>query len=447
MRSSLTIVALLAACSAAPTPAPARVPAFPGAEGAGAMSLGGRGGRAIHVTNLNDSGLGSLREAIDAEGPRTIVFDVGGTIRLSKPLTIRNGRVTIAGQTAPGGGISLRQYGLRVDADNVVIRFMRSRVGDQGRAHDDAFSVVGGNRIILDHVSASWGTDETLSVSPNWKRGNGPDWVTVQWSIISESVCGPKNAKIHHCYGSLAGDSHGGRMTWHHNLWAHHGGRMPRPGNNFPPSQDSKGSLLEFRSNVFYNWGSIQAGYDSGPPSVIKSNFVDNSYWTGPNSKGSLMYENRNPFAHAWFSGNRVNGELLADQSSKVLSRTPGFLASRPFDVAPVAPDPAQSAYARVLASAGDSLVRDPVDARVVASVRARSGRLIVNQDEVGGWPELARGTPWRDSDRDGLPDEWETKHRLNPSDPRDGAADRDRDGYTNLEEWLNALAAPAMAR
>ncbi len=429
----------LASCSKAE----AQLPAFPGAEGAGAFSVGGRGGRAIHVSNLDDSGPGSLRAAIDAEGPRTIVFDVGGTVRLKRPLWIRNGRVTIAGQTAPGGGITLRGGSLRVAADDVIIRFIRSRLGDKSGADDDSISVISGRRIILDHVSASWGTDETLSVSPNWRRGDSLGDVTVQWSIIAESLCGPPAPGARHCYGTLVGAARGARISFHHNLWANHAGRMPRPSNQLPPGQDKLGGFVEFRSNVVYNWGGQQAGYDSGPPATLHLSFIDNSYWTGPESKGSLIYENRNPFARGWFAGNALNGKLLADQWSHVLSRTPGFRLSRPIAVTPVAADQAASAYRRVLAHAGASLVRDTVDRRVVETVRSRTGGLVPSQDAIGGWPELARGIPWRDRDRDGMPDDWESRHGLDSSDPSDGTRDRDRDGYTNLEEWLNSLAAP----
>ncbi len=440
LTATCALLWLLAACSQAQ----AQPPAFPGAEGAGAMSLGGRGGHVVHVSNLNDSGPGSLRAAIDDSGARTIVFDIGGTIALERPLTIRNGRVTIAGQTAPGGGITIRNHGLRVDADDVVIRFLRSRLGDLGGAPDDAISVVSGHRIILDHVSASWGTDETLSTSPNWARGHDLGDITVQWSIISESLCGPPTTKARHCYGSLVGEALGGRTTYHHNLWAHHGGRMPRPENKLSPDRDPRGALLEFRSNIFYNWGAQQAGYDSGPAAIVTSNFIDNSYIPGPNSKGTLIYENRNPFARGWFSGNSFDGKPLSDLSAHVLSRTPGFRLNGPVQVAPVAADPAESAYRRVLATAGASLVRDLVDQRVVASVRSASGALIASQDSVGGWPELDRGTPRVDRDGDGMPDQWEAAHGLDPANPDDGRRDRDMDGYTNLEEWLAALAAPA---
>jgi hypothetical protein len=433
---------LLAGCMA--PPAAAQVPAFPGAEGAGADSLGGRGGRVIHVTTLADSGPGSFRDAVEAQGPRTIIFDIGGTIALQKPLCIRNGRITVAGQTAPGGGITLRDHGLRVAADDVVIRFIRSRLGDESGADDDAFSVVSGRRIILDHVSASWGTDETLSTSPNWKRQDDLGEVTVQWSIISESLCKAADGKPH-CFGSLVGGAKGARTSYHHNLWADHGGRMPRPENLLPSGQDAIGGLFDFRSNVIYNWGSKRAGYNDGPASRVAYNFIRNSYWTGPDSEGAFIFYERDPLATAWFAGNSLNGKVLPDQWAHVPgSERPGYRLSAPIPMPPVSSDPAAVAYEDVLRLAGASLARDPVDARVVAGVRSRAGRLIRSQTEVGGWPQLARGTPWTDSDGDGMPDEWEASHGFDPRNARDGALDADRDGYTNVEEWLNALAASA---
>lgn len=441
---ALACAFILAGCME--TPAAAQVPAFPGAEGAGAMSLGGRGGRVLRVTNLNDSGPGSLRAAVEAPGPRIVVFDVGGTISLVKPLWIRNDQITIAGQTAPGGGITLRDRGLRIAASDVVVRFIRSRLGDWGGADDDAFSVASGRRIILDHVSASWGTDETLSTSPNWRNYRDLRDVTVQWSIISESLCDSMPGKPRHCYGSLVGQSGGAQTSYHHNLWASHGGRMPRPGNLRPPSQDPLGGILDFRSNVMYNWGARQAGYNGGPPAKITYNFVNNSYWTGPDSRATLFFDERDPLATAWFSGNSLDGTVLADQYSNVAgSQRPGYRLARPAAVAPVSTDSASTAYEKVLRHAGASLARDAVDMRVVAGVRNRTGRLIESQRDVGGWPVLAPGRPWLDSDGDGMPDDWERSRRLNPRDPRDGSADADRDGYTNVEEWLNALAAPAM--
>lgn len=421
------------------------LPAFPGAEGAGALSLGGRGGRVIRVTNLEDSGPGSFRAAIEAEGPRIVVFDVGGTIRLKKPLVVRNGRVTIAGQTAPGGGITLRDRHFEIAADDVVVRYIRARLGDESRIESDAFTISSGRRIIVDHVSASWSVDETLSAGSDYKtpKDDLRD-VTVQWSIISESLRKSVHAKGEHGYGSLLRGAKGARMSFHHNLWAHHAARMPRPGNYLTPDKDAVGAYYDFRSNVFYNWGGSHAGYnaDSGAKaSHVAYNFVDNAYKTGPDSKKPIAFDERNPIARAWFSGNSMNGRIPADPWSLVTGRDDAaYRLAGPVSFPAVTRDPALQAFDKVLARAGASLSRDTVDARVVETVRAGSGRLIDSQRDVGGWPELARGTPWKDGDGDGMPDDWERARRLNPANPADGAADRDGDGYTNVEEWLNSL-------
>lgn len=444
LASAALVGVTVAACSAGQ--AQAQLPAFPGAEGPGAASLGGRGGRVLRVTHLGDDGPGSLRAAVEASGPRTIIFDVGGTIRLEKPLVVRNGRVTIAGQSAPGGGITLRDQPLRIAADDVVVRFIRSRLGDLSGVDADAIWVSSGQRIILDHVSASWSTDEALSVSSTYRRPQDDlRDVTVQWSLIAESLCRPVGAGAKHCYGSLVSASRGARISFHHNLWAHHAGRMPRPNNYLSPSEDQQGGFLEFRSNVMYNWGGRQAGYNSGPPSRISYNFIGNSYIAGPDSRGRLIFDERNPHASAWFAGNLLDGQevQLAPATVAGIDR-PGYRLTRPISAFGTGSAMA-AGIAAVLHHAGASLARDPVDARVVASVRNRGGRLIDSQSDIGGWPVLDRGRPWTDSDRDGLPDGWEKAAGLNPSDPSDAARDRDRDGYTNLEEWLNALAAPAM--
>ena len=423
--------------------APGRVVAFPGAEGAGAYSLGGRGGRVIKVTTLADSGPGSLRAAVEAEGPRTIVFDTGGTISLKKPLRIRNGRITIAGQTAPGGGIALRDHPLLIEADNVVIRYIRVRLGDESRIESDAFSIFSGQRIIVDHVSAGWSVDETLSVGqPGTDPAKLPRDVTVQWSIISESLNKSAHAKGDHGYGSLVRGGFGARYSFHHNLWAHHKARMPRPGNYNEPSVDPTGPLMEFRSNLFYNWGGKRPGYNADKTTLIAYNFIDNAYVAGPNSSGALAFEESNSAARSYFSGNSMNGVVPADPWSLVTGvAIPANRLSAPIEVAPVRPEPAAAAAARILAGAGASLPRDPVDARVVADVRARSGKIIDSPSEVGGWPTLAAGSPRADRDGDGLPDAWERSHGLDPNNPADANADRNRDGWTNLEEWLAELA------
>ncbi|MDQ3246238.1 MAG: pectate lyase, partial [Pseudomonadota bacterium] len=423
------------------------VPAFPGAEGAGAMSLGGRGGTVLRVTNLDDSGPGSLRAAVEARMPRIVVFDVGGTIRLKTPLAVRHPRITIAGQTAPGGGITLRDQVFGVAADDVVVRFIRSRLGDESQAVADAIWITRGHRIILDHVSASWGTDEVLSISSGNRRPERDlGDVTVQWSIISESLCDSVNPEGRHCFGSLIAGARGARMSFHHNLWAHHGGRMPGVGNSLPPETDPIGGFFDLRSNVMYNWGGKVVGYSSSKRALARYNLIDNSYLTGPDSRGKQIFAEANVLAGLFLSGNTLDGAPVNGTPASIRGgERPGFLLRAPVKVAPLRADSSASANRAVLAFAGASLPRDVVDERVVASVVQRGGRLINSQRDVGGWPALARGTPWQDRDGDGMPDEWERRQGLNPSNAADGNRDADGNGYTNVEEWLNALAARAM--
>jgi hypothetical protein len=441
------IITLLALAAAAVPPKHELV-AFPGAEGAGRLAAGGRGGRVIRVTNLDDAGPGSLRAAIEAEGPRTIIFDVGGTIRLSKKLVVRNGRVTIAGQTAPGDGITLRDYVFEIAADDVVVRYIRARLGDETRQQSDAFTILSGHRIIVDHVSASWSVDETLSASSAYRKPSDDlRDVTVQWSIIGESLRQSVHMKGDHGYGSLIRGAHGAQMSWHHNLWAHHLARMPRPGNYLTQAEDPVGPSFDFRSNVFYDWGGSHSGYnaDTDNASLSTYNFVDNYYKAGPASKKPVAFDERDPASRAWFAGNAMNGVVPADPWSLVTGRNSGdYRLPGPLPMPPVTSDPAPRAFVKVLASAGASRVRDAVDARIVDSVRNGTGGLIDSQRDVGGWPALKAGSPWRDSDGDGLPDDWERAHRLDPRNPADAGSDRNGDGFTALEDWLNALARPA---
>ena len=416
--------------------------AFPGAEGAGRFALGGRGGQVIRVTHLGDSGPGSLRAAVEAEGPRTVIFDIGGVIRLASPLTIRRGRITLAGQTTPGGGITLRDHPLVVAADDVIVRHIRSRLGDESGVEADAVSVERGSRIILDHISASWSVDETLSVGSRYSPPErGIYDVTVQWSLIAESLNASGHAKGDHGYGSLVRGGHGARMTFHHNLWATHRARMPRPGNYNPPSVDPEGPRIEFRSNVFYDWSGGHAGYNADTESLSAYAFIGNAYIPGPDSAGRWAFEESNPLARAWFDGNAMDGTVPADPWSLVKdSDRPQYrLASLP-DWAEAAGETAAQAEVRVLAGAGAGRFRDPVDARIIEGVRNRTGHIIDSQTQVGGWPALEAGSPWVDSDGDGMPDDWERAQGLDPAAPADGTADRDGDGFTNLEDWLNSL-------
>ncbi|MBI5257830.1 MAG: hypothetical protein HY855_15100 [Burkholderiales bacterium] len=459
--------ALLAACGTqAPPPAPGAVAAttaapagttvlaFPGAEGAGRHALGGRGGRVLVVTNLDDSGPGSLRAAVEAPGPRTVVFAVSGTIALKKELRIRHGRITIAGQTAPGDGITLRDHTLTIAADDVVVRYIRSRLGDRLRVDEDAIGVVAGRRIVLDHVSASWSTDETLSVSARFDTPERAfDDVTVQWSVIAESLnrSAGKPPGTQHGFGTLLRAGRGAKVSLHHNLWAHHLDRMPRPGNWLKPEVDPVGALYDFRNNVFYNWGRERSGYNMDNAGTRSSyNFINNAYIAGPSSKGGLVFEESSPEARGWFEGNTMNGVLPADPYSLVVAHKDHlpqglpahYRLPRPLAIGPVGTDTAEVAYGKVVVWAGASLKRDGVDQRIVDDVRHHTGRIIDSQDDVGGWPPLASAPAPKDSDGDGVPDDWERRSGLDPNNPADGAMVNPKTGYTHLEDYLASLVA-----
>ena len=421
------------------------MPAFPGAEGFGAASIGGRGGNVLFVTNLNDEGPGSLRAAIESDGPRTVIFRVSGTIALKSHLVITKPYITIAGQTAPGDGICLKDHAFYVSADHVIVRYIRCRPGDNTKSESDALSLSSGHNIILDHCSASWSVDETLSASARDKLGN----VTVQWCIISESLDNSTHHKGAHGYGSLIRGGYGNGYTFHHNLYAHHHARLPRPGNYNNRTIDPEGFILDFRNNVIYNWAGRAAGYNADGSnkanSITKMNFVGNYYKSGPNSSGSLAFSESTKTAKAFFSGNCMNDSFPNDPWALVtfdkFSRQDlnAYKQSGPIPVPPVKTDNAITAYKRILAHCGATLPkRDPVDIRIIKNIKNRTGKIINDEEEVGGWPELKSAKPPKDSDRDGMPDNWEKRHGLNPNNPADRNNDPDKDGYTNLEEYLN---------
>lgn len=382
--------------------------AFPGAEGFGRFSRGGRGGEVLRVTHLGDDGPGSLRAAVESSGSRIVVFEVGGTIALKQPLLVVEPRITIDGATAPAPGITLRDQTLEIAADDVVIRHLRARLGDRSGVEADAIWLRAGRDIILDHVSASWSTDETLSVANRRSRPDEVlDRVTVQWSVITESLDDSLHAKGGHGYGSLIRGRSGARFSFHHNLWAHHRARMPRPGNYDDIVDDPLGPLFDFRNNVFYNWGGIDdpelgmvvaAGYNVDVSARSRYNFVNNAYLPGPDTwrylvraapgSSPLAFFEWAPNASAHFSGNTMAGQLPGDPWSLVGgSVRSGYRLSREVAVAPVATDTADEALLRVLASAGASRHRDAVDVRVVDEVRSGGGRIIDSQEDVGGWP------------------------------------------------------------
>ncbi|MHC4646644.1 MAG: pectate lyase family protein [Planctomycetota bacterium] len=416
--------------------------AFPSAEGAGCFAKGGRGGCVIEVTNLNDSGPGSLRSAIEVNEPRIVVFRLSGTIELHSVLNITNSRITIAGQSAPGDGICVKDYGLTISADDVVVRYMRFRPGDNEGKQGDAISILAGKNIIIDHCSTSWAVDETLSATTSGQLAN----VTVQWCIISESLNCSVHPKGCHGYGSLIYGGWGNHYSFHHNLYAHHKGRSPRPGNKNSHEKDPKGFTLDFRNNVIYNWKGNYAGYNDHTDSITEMNFVGNYYKKGPNSTGEIAFRERCTFARAWFSDNFMAGKYPDDPWDLVAfvdftdQQKNAYMLSSQTPVTSIETQDAVTAFRMVLAGVGATLPkRDPVDIRIIQQVINGCGQIIDDEEQVGGWPLLESSPPPLDSDHDGMPDEWERRHDFNPADPADNAGDADCDGYTNIEEFINA--------
>jgi pectate lyase len=442
-----------AATAWAGTTDPASIVAFPGAEGFGAYSQGGRGGTVYHVTNLNNSGTGSLRAAIQASGPRIVVFDVSGTINLTSTLRIDNPYITIAGQTAPGDGICLRNYPFQVNTDHVIIRYIRSRLGDAsylslGR-EDDAMNVTRGHHVIIDHCSASWSIDEALSVSTaDPVIGN----VTVQWCFITEAL-----NVTNHSYGSLIRGTEDAKYSYHHNLYAHNRSRNPRPGNydTNPYTQDPLGLLLDFRNNAIYNWRGSYPGYNGDTDSVTRMNFVGN-YAIGGADSGSntFLYFEASHHNRAYFADNFFEDEVPADPYSVVRysSSNPDewttqeiadYEATPEFEKGTIETQGPLEAYAAVLMGGGATLPRrDAVDQRIANDVLNLTGAIVDSQNDVGGYPTLNSEPAPADTDGDGMPDAWEDAHDLLKNDPSDGPLDSG-DGYTNVEVYLNSIGQP----
>ena len=419
---------------------PGHTPAFPGAEGFGKYTTGGRGGKVIEVTNLSDKGPGSFRDAVMASGPRTVVFRVSGTIPLESELKIRNSDLTIAGQTAPGDGICIKNYQVNFDITNMIIRYVRFRPGDEKGKEQDGFGGKG-DHLIIDHCTASWGIDETFSIN---KGANS----TVQWCLVSESLTKSLHHKGSHGYGGLWGGPGG---SWHHNILAHHTSRNPRASGN------AESGLMDYRDNVVYNWGFNSAyGGEMWP-----RNWVNNYYKYGPATDEKVrrrIFLQKDARGKMFLAGNFVWGfpEVSAENWKGIDFQPDGdatlatLRVQEPFVVAPVQMQSAEKAFELVLSNAGCSLARDSVDARIVNEIRTGTAKfgaryggggkgIIDSQAEVGGWPELRSKPAPSDTDHDGMPDDWEKKHKLDAHNRADGAL-VDRDGYTNLEKYLNAL-------
>ena len=419
------------------------VAAFPGAEGFGSTTPGGRGGRVIFVTNLNDTGPGSLRAACEAEGPRIVIFRVSGLIALESTLRIKNPFITIAGQTAPGDGICLRNFPFVIATHDVVVRYLRSRLGDLSGQEADSITIASGSRnVVLDHCSASWSVDEVLSLAGDVSN------VTIQWCLIAEALNRSKHREGAHGFGSLSRAN--GPVTWHHNLWAHNNARNPRLGDNYgrPPYP-----TFDVRNNVIYNYGQTASGLTQG---VMKANYVANYIRPGPDSQARTPIQVGGPSELSFYiRGNIFEGNpLFTAQNSQFFDRRvidgkpQVHTVAKPFPVQPVKTTSARLAYALVLKTAGASLPRrDPVDARIVDAVRRREGSIINSQEQVGGWPVLVSAAAPADGDEDGMPDYWERRHRLNPHDRADGPGDQDGDGYTNVEEYLNSTNPRTVSR
>lgn len=435
---------LLLACSLAYAQEKKATPAFPGAEGFGAGASGGRGGDVYYVTHLNDDGPGSLRDAV-SKGNRMVLFRVSGTIQLKSRLTINQPNITIAGQTAPGDGICLRDHELFItNTSNIIVRFLRVRPGDEKQKEHDALTIWHSGDVIIDHCSLSWSTDSINDVVK--ESGN----VTVQWSILSEPLSKSVHSKGSHGYATGWDGRKFGGFSGHHNLIAHAASRAPRIGYH----KNGRG-LIDIRNNVIYNSGPSYGGEGDD------FNFVANYYRPGPKP----LWPNRALFrisattARAYFADNAIEDrpEVVRNNAAALVLDAPttqptdsleACLRAEPVSVAPVTTHTAEEACKLVLARAGAILPkRDAVDTRIIKDVRERTGAIINSQADVGGWPELKSDEAPLDSDLDGMPDAWETRHGFSPSDPADGAKPAaDRSGYTNLETYLNELAAAATA-
>lgn len=464
--------------------------AFPGAEGYGRYTKGGRGGAVYHVTNLNDSGEGSFRWACEKSGARTIVFDVDGTIHLKSELELRNGNVTIAGQTAPGDGICIADYPFSIKASNVIIRFMRFRPGSKNITEEmsasgacdgwDGLGALDQKDIIVDHCSVSWSVDECLSFS-------GCTRTTVQWCLVTQSMV-KGHSKLTHGYGGNWG---GCKASYHHNLLAHHTSRAPRLG---PRPTTQMKEQMDMRNNVIYNYKGEGCYGGEG----MKVNIVNNVYIPGPgndysssklpriaavgirnneyiatypayaealhligkyyvdgnyNSKVGTTLYNDNWTTGVYDQITWKNWDDLAKTAAQQAELKQEIKSDTPIEYVYTSTHGGLTTWwYNVCDYAGASLHRDELDSTVATEARTQSNKpkwgtkgFINNQDDVtgltggDGWPKLNAGVAKKDTDGDGMPDDWEKAKGLNPNDPADGAADSGN-GYTNLELYMNSL-------
>ncbi len=421
--------------------------AFPGAEGYGRFARGGRGGDVYHVTTLEDDGSGSLREGLrTANGPRTIVFNLSGTIELKSPLTVDKSFLTIAGQSAPGDGICLKDQTFKIkNASHVIMRYIRIRLGDKNKPANsgpDGMTTDDIDHVIFDHITATWGIDGNHDL----RRGGH---FTLQWSIYAEALNKSLHEKGEHAMLASFRDLTNG-ISLHHNLFASSRDRHPTIGGS-PRTKPE--AIADFRNNLVYNLsGATNLGN-------CRINVINNYYRPGPNTpEGNrpLATKTEQPEAlKVFLTGNLFeNNPLFTSDNWKAvdfdrwskgnyqMTSLEQVRVDKEFDIGAAKPktDVAAAAYERILLTAGASHRRDAADQRIVDGVRLRSNRLIDSQDEVGAWPALNSEPAPLDTDGDGIPDEWEKKQGLSPNDASDRNGDLNKDGFTNLEDYLNAL-------
>jgi pectate lyase len=436
--------------------------AFPTAEGFGKYTTGGRGGKIFIVKNLYDHGTGSFREAAEAKEKRIIVFAVSGTIHLQTKLSIKD-NVTIAGQTAPGDGICLADNGVQLGGNNIIVRYLRFRMGDKyqkggmvdGNGADDAFGGTRRKNIIIDHCSLSWSTDEVFSIYAG-------DSTTLQWNLIAEPLnysyhfeTGDKDYE-HHGFGGIWGGFH---STFHHNLFAHCNNRTPR----FDGIRNTPIENCDFRNNVIYNWGGNNVYAGEGG----HYNIVNNYYKYGPSTSMQARARIVNPykklptipFGKFYVNGNVVEGFpdvsnnnwLAVKMENGTTEDATNAKLDKPIEVIDINTETAENAYLNVLQNVGVVLPkRDTMDERIIQDVRNRTGRFIDVQGgyshgtayelTVNAWPFLQSLPAKPDTDNDGMPDDWEKKKGLNPADASDASLLSQHSSYTNIEVYINEI-------
>ena len=480
----LAAFALLLTCSMLAVAQTEKVPAFPGAEGFGRYVTGGRGGKVLHVKNLKDSGYQSLRWCLQQTGAKIIVFDVSGTIHLESSLSIPS-NTTIAGQTAPGDGICLADYPCSITGNNVIVRYMRFRLGNKNVKKDgadgwDGFGGFDHQDWIIDHCSVSWSIDECLSVLGNKNT-------TVQWCLVAQSLVNSGHSKGAHGYGGNWG---GSGASFHHNLLAHHGSRTPRLGPRPTTQLDER---MDMRNNVIYNFGGNGCYGGEG----MKVNIVNNYYKPGPGSptgdKGKRIagvgvrtnsyvttYPAYAPALHLWgkyyVTGNvnskypEVNTNNWANgmynqidaggcDGTYTAATKDSIKIDSPIEFIATTTHTAQQAYEKVLSFAGACKSRDSFDEQMVSDTRSSTASytgsglskgFVNSQDDNkpynagsdwSAWPTLNSTDAPTDTDGDGMPDEWEDAHGLDKTKSADGNIVTES-GYTNVEIYLNSLVA-----